>query len=125
MLIAQSNWTNGLLDGISRTYYPSAKKKSETNYRLGLRDGLCLTCYESGMPQISGQYKNDQPDGIWKFMDQNGKIKYELTYYRGRLQNPEVIDGIMAKEFKAFDHSKGKLKDPEDFVQSPEEYIRK
>jgi len=122
--ITESNWVDGLQEGVSRTYFLSAKKKTETMYLKGLRNGLMLSYYESGIPQITGKYQNDLPDGVWKFADQNGKIKYELKYQSGVLLNPEVADSLMENEFKAFDRTKGKLKDPEDFTQRPEEYMR-
>ena len=119
----ESNWVNGLQNGISRSFYSSGKKKTETMFQQGKRQGLSQIYYESGQSQISGQYSNDLSDGAWKFMDENGKVKYELKYKAGVLLNPEVIDRIQADEFKAFDRAKGKLKDPQDFSQSPENYL--
>lgn len=120
----ESNWAYGLKNGVSRSFYLSGKKQAETMFQQGKRQGLSQVYYESGQSQISGQYVNDQSDGAWKFMDENGKVKYELKYNAGVLLNPEVIDSIQADEFKAFDRAKGKLKDPQDFSQSPEEYLR-
>jgi len=120
----ESNWTNGLLNGVSRSFYPSGKKKTEIMFMSGKRDGLSLVYYESGQTQIIGKYYNNQSDGDWKFMDEIGKLKYELKYKAGILLNPEVIDHIQAEEFNAFDRARGTLKDPEDFSQRPEEYLR-
>ena len=120
----ESNWINGFLNGVCRSFYSSGKKKTETMFLQGKRQGLNLIYYESGQTQITGQFNNDLSDGTWKFMGENGKLKYELKYNAGVLLNPEVVDGIQADEFKAFDRAKGRLKDPEDFSQSPEEYIR-
>ena len=120
----ESNWVNSQLNGVSRSFYSSGKKKTEILFQQGKRQGLNLIYYESGQIQITGQYNNDQPEGIWKFMDENGKVKYELNYKAGILLNPQVVDSIQADEFKAFDRAKGKLKDPQDFTQSPEEYLR-
>ncbi len=121
----ESTWTDGMLNGVSRSFYPSGKKKSETMYRQGKREGLNLIYYESGQTEIKGQYHNDNPDGNWKFYDNKEIVKFELNYKAGVLLNPEVVDRIQADEFKAFDRAKGKLKDPEDFSQNPEEYLRK
>ncbi|MCX6237880.1 MAG: toxin-antitoxin system YwqK family antitoxin [Bacteroidia bacterium] len=120
----ESNWVNGMLNGVSRSFYPSGKKKMEIMYQQGKRHGLNLVYYESGQTEITGQFNNDQSDGTWKFADENGKVKYELKYKAGVLLNPEVVDSIQANEFKAFDRAKGRLKDPEDFSQRPEEYLR-
>ena len=121
----ESNWINGILSGVSRSFYPSGKKKMEVMFRQGKHQGLNLVYYESGITKITGHYDNDQADGSWKFADENGNLKYELKYKAGVLLNPEVVDSIEAGEFKAFDRAKGRLKDPEDFSQSPEEYLQK
>ena len=121
----ESNWMNGKRDGVSRYYYPSGKKKIEIMYRQGKRNGLNLIYYESGQMEITGQYINDQCEGTWKFIDEKGVVKYKLKYNAGKLLNPEVVDSIETGVFKAFDRAKGHLKDPEDFIQTPEEYLRK
>ena len=121
----ESNWVNGKLDGVSRYFYPSGKKKTEIMYRQGQRNGLILVYYESGQIEINGQYISDQCEGIWKFIDEKGFVKYKLKYSAGTLLNPEVVDSVEAEVFKAFDRSRGNLKDPEDFIQTPEEYLRK
>jgi len=122
--VTESNWVNGVLNGVSRSYYPSGKKKSETMYFQGKRHGLNLIYFESGQTEIIGQYADDQPEGTWKFADENGQLKYELKYKDGILLNPEVVDSIQSADFKAFDRAKGKLKDPEEFSQNPEEYMQ-
>lgn len=120
----ESNWVNGMQNGVSRSFYPSGKKKTETMYLQGKRHGRILIYYESGQQEITGQYNNDQSDGTWKFSDEKGTVKFELNYKAGVLLNPEVVDSIQADEFKKFDRAKGTLKDPQDFSQNPEEYIR-
>jgi len=96
----------------------------EIMYRQGKRQGLNLVYFESGQTEIKGQFINDQPDGTWVFTGENGVVKFELNYKSGVLLNPEVIDSIQAAEFKAFDRAKGRLKDPANFSQNPEEYLR-
>jgi len=117
-------WSNGLLNGASISFYSSGKKKTQTQYLQGKRQGISMVYYESGNTQIIGQYDNDKSDGIWKFMSEDQKVKFILKYKAGVLLNPEVVDSIQMNEFKAFDRSKGKLKDPEHFSQNPDEYLR-
>jgi antitoxin component YwqK of YwqJK toxin-antitoxin module len=121
-VISQTNWTNGKLDGISREYYPSGEKESVINYQDGKRQGAFWIFYESGNPQTEGQYKQDQWDGNWKYYNQDGSLKFLLRYNNGILLNPETVDSLQMKEFKAFDRDKGRLKDPEQYKDNPEEY---
>jgi antitoxin component YwqK of YwqJK toxin-antitoxin module len=120
----QSQWFNGMLNGESLSFYSSGKKKTQTQYLKGKRQGITTVYYESGNTQITGQYDNDKSDGNWKFMAEDQKVKFILKYKAGVLLNPEVVDSIQMNEFKAFDRSKGKLKDPENFSQNPDEYLR-
>jgi antitoxin component YwqK of YwqJK toxin-antitoxin module len=120
----ESYWMKGSLNGVIRRFYPTGQKKVETMYRMGKRDGPNLIYYESGKVEISGQYLNDLSDGIWKFTDDKGVVRYELKYKAGVLLNPEIADSIEAGVFRVFDSARGKLKDPEDFSKNPEEYPR-
>ena len=121
----ESFWLNGQPDGVSRSFYPSGKKKTEIMFRAGKREGLSLVYYESGQTEVTGQYVNDLCEGSWKFNLEDGKLIYELKYKSGVLLNPEIIDTLQNREFKAFDQARGRIKDPADFTQSPEEYLRK
>ena len=120
-----SNWTDGFLDGVSASFFPSGNKKNEINYFQGKRNGLIVSYYESGQREIQGQYLNDQPDGAWKFNGEGGELKYTLNYKSGVLLNPEVLDKITESEFKDLDRKKGKLKDPQNFIQNPEEIMQR
>jgi len=123
-IVNESKWVNGLLDGVIRSFYPSGKKKMEVMYKQGKRQGLNLIYYESGQTEIKGQYNNDMPDEIWTFINEAGKEKYQLKYKAGILLNPEVVDSIQARQFNDFDRAKGQLKDPEKYSQNPDEYMR-
>jgi antitoxin component YwqK of YwqJK toxin-antitoxin module len=120
----ESNWVNGKLNGVSISFYPSGKKKSEIMYIMGKRNGADLSYYESGQIMISGRYDNNLFDGIWKFVDPKGVVKYKLIYKAGVLLTPEVADSIEAGEFKAFDRARGRLKDPGEFIRNPEEFLK-
>lgn len=118
-------WVNGKLNGMWCEYYPSGGKKSETIYQDGKRQGPYRYYSESGLLQIDGGYNNDQDAGEWKFFNPDGTLKFQLEYKDGILQNPEALDNIQMNEFKAFDKAKGKIKDPEHYIERPDEYFRK
>jgi antitoxin component YwqK of YwqJK toxin-antitoxin module len=121
----ESEWVNGKLNRIARDFYPSGEKKSETRYLEGKRQGWSSVYFESGKPQIEGEYDNDQYAGTWKFFNPDGTIKFQLEYKNGMLQNPEALDSLQMDEFKAFDKVKGKIKDPEHYLENPGEYLSK
>jgi antitoxin component YwqK of YwqJK toxin-antitoxin module len=91
----------------------------------GKRQGESRIYTESGEIQIEGMYDNDQFAGNWKFYSTDGRLKFQLKYKDGILQDAQVLDSLQLNEFKAFDRAKGKIKDPERYRENPEEYLRK
>ncbi len=124
-LIRETNWLNGKLNGISHEYYSTGIIKSEINYEDGKRNGDVLIYFESGKIQIEGKYDNDQNNGSWKYYNPDGTLKFQLKYKDGILLNPEMIDSLQMKEFNSFDREKGRLKDPEKYIDNPEEYLKR
>ena len=123
--LSETDWVNGKLNGLELEFYPTGNKKSETRFLDGKRQGDSKIYFETGRVQIEGSYDNDQYIGTWKFYNPEGSLKFQLEYKDGIMQNPEALDSIQLKEFKAFDQKKGKLKDPERYRENPEEYLRK
>jgi antitoxin component YwqK of YwqJK toxin-antitoxin module len=121
-VISESAWSNGMLNGISREYYPSGAKKSEVNFLDGKRHGEARVYFESGQVQTEGKYKQDLYADNWKYYNPDGTLKFQLKYQNGILLNPEMVDSLQLKEFKAFDRDKLRLKDPEHYLNNPEEY---
>ena len=122
-VIKETNWLNGKLNGLSREYYSSGSKKSEINYVNGKRHGDFYIYFESGQIQIEGKYDLDQCADKWKYYYPNGTVKFKLEYRDGILLNPEKVDSLQMKEFNSFDRAKGRLKDPEHYIDNPQEYI--
>jgi hypothetical protein len=55
----------------------------------------------------------------------DGDLRFELIYDKGELKNPEVLNEIEQKEFEEMKKSRGNLKDPQDFRDNPEGYMRR
>jgi antitoxin component YwqK of YwqJK toxin-antitoxin module len=94
------------------------------HYVSGKREGWSIAYFENGMHEIEGAYGNNLRDGSWKFFNMDGDLRFELIYDKGELKNPEVLDAIQQKEFDEMEKSRGNLRDPEDFINNPDEYIR-
>ncbi len=121
-VISQSVWLNGKLNGLSCEFYPSGAKKSEIQYANGKRNGQGRIYYESGRIQMEGKYDQDEYADEWNFYNADGTLKFQLKYKNGELLNPETIDSLQLKEFRALDRNRGKLKDPANYIENPEEY---
>lgn len=75
--------------------------------------------------EMEANYKNNLRQGVWKYYNENGEFRYSLNYNEGELLNPEVRDSIANLQMQSFEKGKGKITDPEKFMQDPSEYMRK
>ncbi|WP_027003541.1 DUF3352 domain-containing protein [Hugenholtzia roseola] len=60
-------------------------KRLKFQIRGGKKDGF-YRVYQDGKLRISGNYKDDLPDGVWKFYDENGKMIERRRYKNGEEQ---------------------------------------
>lgn len=102
-VMSQENYSDGVLHGMTTTYYPNGKITEETEYKLGVKDGknnfyssqgvlIRKLIYQDdklhgpafyydahGQLTIEGAYKAGRKDGLWKYYE-NGKVVLEETY---------------------------------------------
>lgn len=116
-------WKNSVLDGIQITFYPEGPVQSEISYRNGQADGLFEVLYPDGKKEISGQYAEGVKNGKWTYYKPDGTIDYELSFRKGKLLNPEIMDQKQRKSFENYDKNRGLLKDPQEFLDDPSRLI--
>jgi antitoxin component YwqK of YwqJK toxin-antitoxin module len=122
-LLEESLWKENRKEGKYQAFFPTGKPFLQCIFSEGIRNGRCFTYYPSGLTEVESQYKNDKPDGEWKYLDENGNIRFTLLYEKGILKNPEALDSLGTKELEELEKQKGKLDDPEKYLQNPEEYL--
>lgn len=107
--IREENYRDGVLNGLSRFYYPNGEpyelknyingvqegsweKYNETgvlrlkgNYQAGEKNGKIFLYGDNGKVVTKGLYTNGHQDGDWVYYDPEGKIKKKETYKMGRL----------------------------------------
>ena len=96
-LVSTEEYSNGVLNGESITYYPNTEQPTEvivfkngkmngslrkffqdgtlmteSYYNDGLPDGKFIQYYMDGKLQIVGNYKNGIQTGEWKYFDKDG-----------------------------------------------------
>lgn len=104
-LISEISYNNGVLNGFYQTWYENLQPKESLYYKNGKPYGEHLTWYDDGRPKLtegfdenglltgnyeerysngwmksSGKYKNGLKKGLWKYYDENRKVKRE--YYK-------------------------------------------
>jgi len=72
-------------------YYPTGIKESETNYKNGLLDGLKIEYYENGVIHIESNYHRDELNGLRAWYHSNGKIQYLENYVNNKLDGTIII----------------------------------
>jgi len=118
-------WKDGKLDGQWLRYYENGNLRMTTQHVDGKRVGEFKVYYINGKPEVKGSYKDDLPDGTWKIYTEDGRLDHTLTYVNGKLSNEEEMDKELAKELNDMETNKNKYKDPEKFMDNPENYFGK
>ena len=86
--LALGHCRDGLLDGISTSWYRDGRKRSEHTYRRGLLEGLATTWYPNGQTMSQGHYRKGKLEGPWISWNEQGKETSEHTYRNGvRIDN--------------------------------------
>ncbi len=122
-LLEESEWQKGQQTGSYRVFFPNGKPYMQCKYSNGKRNGLCLSYYQNGRVEMEAYYLNNLRHNDWKFYDEDGKLEYTLKYDQGNLLNPEVQDSIDSVNQKQFEKNGKPVADPEDFLQDPSEYM--
>lgn len=84
ILIAERTYDRGVLDGISKLYYPSGELRTELLFKGGKRHGISLGYYKSGTLKDRGRYLEDQLDGIVRKYNSDGSLKAEMNFKNDR-----------------------------------------
>jgi antitoxin component YwqK of YwqJK toxin-antitoxin module len=114
-LSVEENYTEGLKNGLSRTYYPEGqvaeqfiyvndkkdgewlqyftdgKVKLKATYKNDLIEGLYIMYHFNGMVEVSGNYSNNLKDGTWVYMSDIGEMEKREIYKDGFLEKQELL----------------------------------
>ncbi|MFZ4520678.1 MAG: toxin-antitoxin system YwqK family antitoxin [Bacteroidales bacterium] len=79
---------NGVKDGLWEQYYLDGKLKLRGAYKSGEKQGSFKTYYNSGHVMMDGQYNHGHQDGTWLYYDDKGGVSKKEIYEMGKLLNP-------------------------------------
>ncbi len=123
--VEKTVWKNNVLEGIQITFHPEGPVQAKMSYRNGIADGLFEVLLPDGKTEISGQYSEGTKSGRWTYYKGNGSVDYILSFRKGKLLNPEVLSRIQRESFEQYEKNQGLLRDPADFLNNPEELIKR
>jgi antitoxin component YwqK of YwqJK toxin-antitoxin module len=82
---SESNYLNGHVHGLYKSYYSSGKIKDVCLYQNGVLTGRAIKYWPNGIKKMNVNYLNGEMDGIYEEWDQNGILISMKTYYNGKL----------------------------------------
>lgn len=84
-LISDETYKKGVLQGLSRVYYPESGKVAEsTEYKDNLKNGKLIKYFPEGSLMTEGTYVDDQLESDFTLYFPNGKIQLKGQYKNGR-----------------------------------------
>lgn len=76
----EEEYTDGVLDGISRNYSETGEIVYESNYKGGVKHGLYFEKYNNGNFRIQREYTMGEKSGPQKRYFENGQIEEDFNY---------------------------------------------
>jgi len=83
-LISDETYRKGVLNGLSRTYYPETGNIAESiEFKNGIKKGKLRKYFPEGSIMTEGTYKDDQLDGEFTLYFPDGSIQLKGLYKNG------------------------------------------
>jgi antitoxin component YwqK of YwqJK toxin-antitoxin module len=120
----EKNWENDIENGVWRQYYLNGKVKLETRIDNGVRNSVYYTYHTNGQFEVKGRYKEDHMDGEWIYYDEKGGEVHRITYDMGKTDQQDELDKKQNEALKKLEQNKGRLKDPANYINNPNEYLK-
>jgi hypothetical protein len=76
---------NGILDGITKTYYRNGTIKAIKTYKEGKLNGLSSENYENGNPKEEISYLNGKREGVTKQYYEDGGLQSQAVYKNDKI----------------------------------------
>lgn len=83
ILVKVSNYNNGLLDGVTTSYYPTGSVYSVGYYKNGIPNGNMSAFYEDGKLNFSDNYHNGKKEGVSYFFSKEDGTEIKANYEGG------------------------------------------
>jgi antitoxin component YwqK of YwqJK toxin-antitoxin module len=108
--MAEFNFADGKLEGLSKAYYENGVLKHEAYYKGSKKNGIQKRYYEDGKLKKTANFKDNKLDGIVKAYYKSGNLWMEIAEKDGKLL------------FACYDEQGNKRKCTEDEIELNNEY---
>ena len=106
----KESYADGLLNGLTKRWYPHHKPKEERWYKAGYADSTHTGWWQNGKVEFRLNYKDNSPNGRIEFWYSNGLRKSQYHYTKGEqtgIQTEWLNDG---RPHKSYDVRNGIVK---------------
>lgn len=79
-ILSEENYENGLLNGVSKTFYKNGNITEILHYKNGKLEGITQRFSNEGILLEEISFKNGMRNGLAKFFDTNGALIYSGMY---------------------------------------------
>jgi len=107
------HYSNDLLDGIKKDYYPGSKIRRESSYKGGMLDGSFKLYNQKGQLIEETNFKANKKNGLQQYFYEDGVLlrtenwtngiktgEFKMFYHQGNIQTLETYDKKGLKEGK-------------------------
>ena len=85
------NYINGILDGVSKKWYPNGQLMEVRIYKLGQKNGKQVAYFENGKVKFDFTAKLDQYEGELKEWNNDGNLIHFATYKNGQEEGTQKM----------------------------------
>lgn len=107
--VSRENYRNGLLNGVSITYYPNGIISETIEYSEGIKNGKWEQFFTDGSPKVKGAFKNGENDGHFLLLFPNGKTMINGNYADGHQEGEWLFYDESGKLIRKEYYNHGKL----------------
>lgn len=148
-VVGRDDYCKGLLEGKVVKYFPNGKIADSKEFQNGKKHGKWERYFKDGQLRCNGKYKNGQlhgefraysmsgikeiegffmnnlREGTWCFYNNSGEFLFKVDYENGVPKNLDEFEKMENDDFLRLKKSELNFVDPQDYIDSPEEYIIK
>ncbi len=73
----ETNYKDGIKNGINTFWYQNGEKMFEGTYKDGLQDGTFTQWFDNGKVDYIAEYEDGRPTGTWKYFSKDGNLVSE------------------------------------------------
>lgn len=118
-------WADSLREGPYVKYFPSGAKEIEANFHGDVLDGEYKSWGADGKIASKGIYKSGVTVGKWHIRYTDANIEGDIVYDdHGIIVNTAEADSLLMKRDEYYRKQIGTFKDPEDYIDNPEEFFK-